>query len=93
MKIQHINLEKMTLGDFPSGAESTYQGRRYRRHSFDPWVGKISRGGNGNPLQYCCLENSIDSRAWQAIVHGVCSDTTETNNKTNKGKNNIGTIY
>ena len=29
------------------------------------------RGGNGNPLQYSCLENSIDSRAWQATVHGV----------------------
>ena len=27
--------------------------------------------GNGNPLQYCCLENSIDRGAWQATVHGV----------------------
>ena len=26
---------------------------------------------NGNPLQYCCLENSMDSRAWHPIVHGV----------------------
>ena len=35
--------------------------------------------GNGNPLQYSCLKNPMDSRAWQAIVHGVarvryCSD-------------------
>ena len=28
-------------------------------------------GGNGNPLQYCCLENSMDRRAWRATVHGV----------------------
>ena len=28
-------------------------------------------GGNGNPLQYSCLENSIGRGAWQAIVHGV----------------------
>ena len=28
-------------------------------------------GGNGNPLQYSWLENFMDSRAWQAIVHGV----------------------
>ena len=27
--------------------------------------------GNGNPLQYSCLENSMDRGAWQAIVHGV----------------------
>ena len=27
--------------------------------------------GNGNPLQYSCLENSVDKGAWQAIVHGV----------------------
>ena len=27
--------------------------------------------GNGNPFQYSCLENSMDKRVWQAIVHGV----------------------
>ena len=27
--------------------------------------------GNGNPLQYSCLENSIDRGAWKATVHGV----------------------
>ena len=27
--------------------------------------------GNGNPLQYSCLENSMDRGAWQATVHGV----------------------
>jgi len=27
--------------------------------------------GNGNPLQYSCLENPIDRGAWQATVHGV----------------------
>ena len=28
-------------------------------------------GGNGNPLQYSCLENPMDRGAWQATVHGV----------------------
>ena len=34
--------------------------------------------GNGNPLQYSCLENSMDRGAWWATVHGVAkkSDTT-----------------
>ena len=32
----------------------------------------ISLGrGNGNPLQYSCLENPMDRRAWWATVHGV----------------------
>ena len=35
--------------------------------------------GNDNPLQYSCLEKSMDRGAWQATVHGVTkeSDTTE----------------
>ena len=33
--------------------------------------------GNGNPLQYSCLENSIDRGAWQAIVHGVAKSQTQ----------------
>ena len=33
--------------------------------------------GNGNPLQYSCLENPMDGGAWWAIVHGVAeSDKT-----------------
>ena len=36
-----------------------------------------SRGGeNGNPLQYSCLENSMDRGAWWAIVHGVAKSRT-----------------
>ena len=27
--------------------------------------------GNGNPLQYSCLENSMDEEAWRATLHGV----------------------
>ena len=32
--------------------------------------------GNGNPLQYPCLENSVDTGAWWAIVHGVTKSQT-----------------
>ena len=32
--------------------------------------------GNGNPLQYSCLENSINREAWWATVHGVTKSQT-----------------
>ena len=35
------------------------------------------KGGNDNPLQYSCLENSIDRGAWQAIVHEVAKSRTD----------------
>ena len=38
--------------------------------SLIPGLGR-SGGGNGNPLQYSCLENPMDRRAWRATVHGV----------------------
>ena len=33
-------------------------------------------GGNGNPLQYSCLENAMDREAWQATVHDVTESQT-----------------
>ena len=38
-------------------------------------LGRSPGEGNGNPLQYSCLENPIDRRDWWAIVHGVPSQT------------------
>ena len=39
--------------------------------------GRPPREGNGNPLQYSCLENSMDRGAWQTIVHGVARSQTQ----------------
>ena len=36
-----------------------------------PGLGRSPRVGNGKPLQYSCLENSMDRGAWQGTVHGV----------------------
>ena len=41
-----------------------------------PGSGRSPGGGRGYPLQYTCLENSMDGRAWQATVHGVVKNWT-----------------
>ena len=38
-----------------------------------PGSGRCPTEGNGNPLQYFCLENSMDRGAWQATVMGLQS--------------------
>ena len=43
----------------------------HRKCRFAPWVGKIPWRRNGNPLQYSCLGNPMDTGAWQATVHVV----------------------
>ena len=41
-----------------------------------PGWGRSPREGNGNPLQYSCLENSMDREALWAIVHGIAKSQT-----------------
>ena len=65
---------------FPGGAddkEPACQHRRCKSCWFNPWVRKIPGVGNGNSLQYPCLENLMDRGAWQAIVHGVIKIQTD----------------
>ena len=44
--------------------------------SLIPGLGSSFGEGNGNPLQYSCLENSMDRGAWWATVHGVTKSWT-----------------
>ena len=41
-----------------------------------PGWGRSLGEGNGNPLQYSCLENPMDRRAWWATVHGAAKSRT-----------------
>ena len=68
-------------GEFPtclSGKESTYTNVR---DSGDvdsiPELGRSPGGPSGNPLQYSCLENSMDRGTWWATVHGVAKSWTQ----------------
>ena len=60
----------MYLG-FPGGSD----GKEFSYDAGDlgsiPGLGRSPGEGNGNPLQYSCLENPLDRRAWRAKVHGV----------------------
>ena len=42
-----------------------------------PGSGRSPGEGNGIPLQYSCLENSMDRGTWQATVHGVAKSWTQ----------------
>ena len=39
-------------------------------------LGRSPGEGHGNPLQYSCLENSMDRAAWRATIHGVTESQT-----------------
>ena len=54
-----------------------------------PGLGRSSGEGNGNPLQYSCLKNSVDRGAWWATVCGVSKNRTQPRDYTTKN----GGIY
>ena len=47
-----------------------------------PGLGRSPGEGNGNALQYSCLENPMDGEAWQATVYGVAKSQTQLSNFT-----------
>ena len=48
-----------------------------------PGLGRLPEEGNGNPLQYSCLGNPIDTRAWQAIICGAAKQLDKTSQLNN----------
>ena len=53
------------------GKEPAYNAGGARDMGSIPGLGRSPIGGDGNPLQYSCLENPMNRGAWQATVHGV----------------------
>ena len=56
---------------FPGGLDGKESACNAEDLGSIPGLGRSLGEGNGNPLQYSCLENSMDKGAWWATVHGV----------------------
>ena len=56
---------------FPDGSDGKETTCNAGDTGLIPGLGRSPREGNGNPLQYSHLENSMDRGDWQATVHGV----------------------
>ena len=65
------------LLDFPAGSESEETACSLGDLGLIPGLGRSPGGGNGNPLQYSSLENSVDRGVWWATVHGVTKGQTQ----------------
>ena len=52
----------------------------YCHPAYLTYMQSTSGEGNGNPLQYSCLENPMDRGAWEAAVHGVAKSRTQLSN-------------
>ena len=61
---------------FPGGSEVKASACNAGDLGSIPGWGRSPREGNGNPLQYSCLENRMDGGAWRATVHGVAKSQT-----------------
>ena len=61
---------------FPGGSEGKASACNVGDPDLIPGLGRSPGEGNGNPLQYSCLENPMDGGAWWATVHGVTKSQT-----------------
>ena len=82
---EHVHIQVMPYniclrGDF-KGFPHSSDGKESVCNARDlgsiPRLGRSPGEGNGNPLQYFCLENSMDRGAWRATVHGVAKSWTQ----------------
>ena len=66
----------MTILGFPGGSEDKASAYNAGDLGSIPGLGRSPGEGNGNPLQYSCLENPTDGGAWWATVHRVSKSWT-----------------
>ena len=80
---QHISISpipqlfySLVLQDFPGGSDGKASVYNVGNPGLIPGSGRSSGEGNGNLLQYSCLENPMAGGAWLATVHGVAKSWT-----------------
>ena len=61
---------------FPGGLDGKESACNAEDPGLIPRLGRSPGEGNGYPLQYSCLENSMDGEAWWATIHGVSKSQT-----------------
>ena len=87
-QVQKVNrgqteVEKVFLMDyFPGGSDAKESACNGGALGLIPGSGKFPGEGNGNPLQYSCLENPMDRGVWRAMVHCVTKSWTRLNDNT-----------
>ena len=67
---------KRISGQVPGGSEVKVSACNAGNLGSIPGSGRFPGKGNGNPLQYSCLENPVDRGAWWTIAHGVTKSQT-----------------
>ena len=79
--IESIFMSEMEVNPQPKGFPHSSVGKESACNAGDrgliPGLGRSPGEGNGNPLQYSCLENPMDRGAWQASVHGLPKSQTQ----------------
>ena len=65
---------------FPGGSDGKESACSAGDQGSIPGSGRSPGAGNGNPLQYSCLENPMDRGAWWATVHGVAKSQIQLSN-------------
>ena len=64
------------MSGFPGGSDGKDSACNAGDPGSIPGLGRSPGEGNGNPLQYSCLENSMERGTWQATVQGVAKGWT-----------------
>ena len=85
LSLEFVNVLPYYVLGFPGGSDGKVSACNAGNMGLIPGSGRSPGEGYGNPLQYSCLENTMDRGAWRATVHGVTSQTwlsdwTELNN-------------
>ena len=73
---ENLDIDFSSTNDFPGGSDGTTSAYNAGDPGSIPGSGRSPGEGNGNPLQYSCLENPMDGGARQATVHGVAKNRT-----------------